>query len=158
MKKKRIIFIALIAIITTLNSSAQNLNVTLASQYTFSAGINCSNICGYVDTVGNEYALVGLSSGVQIIDVTNPAVPVFKAIIPGTTSDWREIKVRGNYAYVTNEGGGGLKIINLSSLPSVAGIVNQNWTGDSITGSINTIHTLHIDGNYVYLYGSNRFN
>ncbi len=136
---------------------AQNLNVTFRSQLTYPSQ-TCANICGYVDSLGNEYALVGASLGMSIVDVTNPNTPVEVLQIPGPDNLWKEIKVRGKYAYITSEGGGGLQIANLSSLPNAAGITYTNYTGNgSIAGQLNTIHALHIDGNYAYLYGSNLF-
>lgn len=137
--------------------TAQDLNVTFRAQLTY-PGQTCANICGYVDSLGNEYALVGASQGMSIVDVTNPSAPVEVIQIPGPDNLWKEIKVRGKYAYVTTEGGGGLQIVNMSSLPNTAGITYHNYTGDgAIAGQLNTIHALHIDGNYVYLYGSNLF-
>ena len=137
---------------------AQNTNVALQSQLSY-PNQTCANICGYVDLSGNEYALVGASQGMSIVNVTNPSNPFEVIQIPGPNNLWKEIKVRGNYAYVTSEGGGGLQIVNLSSLPNASGIIYHNWTGDgTITGQLNTIHALHIDGDFVYLYGSNLFN
>ena len=139
-------------------SIAQNLNVTFRSQLSY-PGQTLANICGYVDSLGNEYALVGASMGMSIVDVTNPSAPVEIMQVPGFDSQWREIKVSGKYAYVTNQAGGGLQIVNLSSLPDTTGVVFQNWLGDgAIAGQLDDSHTLHIDGNFVYLYGSNLFN
>ncbi len=143
--------------------SSQNLNVTFRAQLQY-PGQTCANICGYVDSLGNEYALVGASHGLSIVDVTHPALPVevYHHIAP-FSSLWQEIKVRGNYAYVATEGGGGLQIFNLRSLPDTSGIQMHSYTGDStaagnIAGSLNTIHSLHIDGHYAYLYGGNILN
>lgn len=157
MNFKKIITVILAAITFSV-VQAQNLNVTFRSQLTYPSQ-TCANILGYVDTLGNEYALVGASLGMSIVDVTNPNTPVQVIQIPGPDNLWKEIKVRGKYAYVTSEGGGGLQIINLSSLPNTAGITYSNYTGNgAIAGQLNTIHALHIDGNYCYLYGSNLFN
>ncbi|MDQ3048573.1 MAG: choice-of-anchor B family protein [Bacteroidota bacterium] len=145
------------AALFSFGQATAQLNVTLQGQLAY-PGQTCANICGYVDSLGNEYALVGASLGMSIVDVTNPAAPVEVIQIPGPDNLWKEIKVRGKYAYVTTEAGGGLQIINLSSLPNTAGIVYQNWTGDgAIAGMLNTIHALHIDNNFVYLYGTNLF-
>lgn len=147
-----------LAILLCLDMVAQNLNVTFKSQLTYPTQ-TCANICGYVDLSGNEYALVGASLGLSIVDVTNPLSPVEVIQIPGPDNLWKEIKVRGNYAYVTSEGGGGLQIVNLTSLPNTGGITYHSWTGNgAISGQLNTIHALHIDGNFGYLYGSNLFN
>ncbi len=139
---------------------AQDLNVTFRAQLTY-PGQTCANILGYVDSLNNEYALVGASVGLSIVDVTNPNTPtqVFQHVGPtGSSALWQEIKTKGKYAYVTTEAGGGLQIFNLSSLPNTAGIAFRTYTGNGvIAGQLNSIHALHIDGNYCYLYGSNLF-
>ncbi len=159
MKFKKLLLGVISFFAIALNSSAQ-LNVTFRAQLTY-PGKTCANICGYVDTVGNEYALVGVSTGMSIVNVTVPTAPVEVYQVPGINNLWKEIKVRGKYAYVTTEGGGGLQIINLSSLPSIAGITAINWTptiGGAGGGTLGSIHALHIDNQFVYLYGSNLFN
>lgn len=158
MKLTKLLIIMLIPWLCGVGAFSQNLNVTFKSQLTY-PNQTCANICGYVDLSGNEYALVGASQGLSIVDVTDPLSPLEVIQIPGPDNLWKEIKVRGNYAYVTSEGGGGLQIVNLTSLPNVAGITYQSWNGDGvISGQLNTIHALHIDGDFVYLYGSNLFN
>lgn len=151
----------LVVLLLCTNAFSQNLNVTFRSQLTY-PGKTCANICGYVDSVGNEYALVGVSSGMSIVNITDPSNPIQVKQIPNIISpennfhEWKEIKVRGHYAYITTEGGGGLQIVNMRSLPDTTGIAYKSWTGDSIiSGNLNSIHALHIDGHYLYLYGSN---
>lgn len=158
MNFKNSFFLSLAFILVTSIITAQNINVTLQGHLSY-PNQTCANICGYVDSLGNEYALVGASLGMSIVDVSNPATPTEVLQVPGPDNLWKEIKVRGKYAYVTSEGGGGLQIINLSSLPNVGGVTSHSWTGDgAIAGQLNTIHALHIDQNFVYLYGSNLFN
>lgn len=132
------------------------LNVTFQSQYQYPTH-TCANICGYTDASGNEYALVGASNGMDIVDVTNPASPVHITQILNIDNLWKEIKVYRHYAYVTTEGGGGLQIVDLSALPS-ATLPFHNYTGDgAIAGQLGSIHALHIDTTqgYCYLFGSN---
>jgi choice-of-anchor B domain-containing protein len=139
----------------SIETNAQ-LNVIFQSQLTY-PGQTCANICGYVDTLGNEYALVGASQGMSIVNVTDPLAPFEVMQIPNVDDLWKEIKVYGKYAYVTTEGGGGLQIVNLSNLPGTS-LPYHHYTGDgAISGTLNTIHALHIDGHYLYLYGSNLF-
>ena len=135
---------------------AQNFNLTLRSNISY--GVSLSNIGGFVDSQGNEYALVGYFNGLDIVDVTDPDNPVVKFTVNGPQSDWREVKTWGNYAYVTTEGGNsGLQIIDLSNLP--ASINSKFWKGSgSINNQIETIHALHIEDAHVYLFGSNLFN
>lgn len=135
--------------------TAQNLNVKFRSQLKYS-GQTLANICGYVDKTGKEYALVGAQKGTSVVDISNPDAPVEVKFISGLSSTWREIKVKGDYAYVTTEAGGGLQIINLSLLPSTTKMDYKSWTGGT-GGNLTSIHALHIDGNYVYLYGSTLF-
>lgn len=137
--------------------SQTNVNVTFASQLQFS-GQTCANICGYVDNSGNEYALVGTSGGMSIVDVTIPASPVLKTQIPwpaGSNQLWKEIKVWGNYAYTVSEAGSGVQITDLSNLPAT-NLPYTHWTPTIGTCNLNSIHALHIaNTGFMYLYGSN---
>lgn len=154
---KRYFLLAGALALFSLSVDGQGLNVVQRSHLAY-PGQTCANICGYVDTVGNEYALLGASQGMSIVDVTDPTTPVEVMQVPNVDDLWKEIKVYGKYAYVTTEGGGGLQIVNMSSLPNVSGVTYHNYTGDGvIAGQLNTIHALHIDGHYCYLYGSNLF-
>jgi choice-of-anchor B domain-containing protein len=134
-----------------------NVNVTLASQMTFT-NQTCANICGYVDNSGNEYALVGTSGGMSIIDVTAPANPVFVTQIPwpaGSNQLWKEIKVWGNYAYTVSEAGSGVQITDLTNLPGT-NLPFVHWTPTIGSCNLNSIHALHIaNTGFMYLYGSN---
>ncbi len=109
-----------------------------------------SNIWGYVAPGGREYAVVGTFEGVSIVDLQDPENPVEVVFIPGPKSIWRELKVWGDHAYVTNETGGGLAIIDLGNLPLSADTTSYRGRG------LWTAHTLFIDSNGVaYVYGAN---
>lgn len=132
------------------------LNVTFRSNMVFPGEL--SNIGGYVDNLGNEYALVGWTSGVTLVNVTNPDSIFVQQTIGGINSQWREIKTWDHYAYVTTEGCcDGLQIIDLSTLPGL--VTSKTWKGSGpIAGNLSTIHALHIDNNgYLYLFGTNLF-
>ncbi len=150
------LFTLFLAVLITPVLFAQNFNLTLRS--TIPYGVSLANIGGFVDSQGNEYALVGYFNGLDIVDVTDPDNPVIKFTVPGPQSDWREVKTWGNYAYVTTEGGNsGLQIIDMSNLP--ASINSKFWKGSgSINNQLETIHALHIEDAHVYLFGSNLFN
>ena len=142
----------------SLSALAQtNFNVQFRSQLPYGSTVDLSNIWGYVDSLGNEYALVGAQTGLSIVDVTNPNNPIQKFFVPGTNSFWREVQVWGKYAYVTTEGCcNGLQIINLSNLP--AGVTSKNWTGTgAVAGQVGRIHSVHIRNGYAYLNGSQLF-
>jgi choice-of-anchor B domain-containing protein len=116
-----------------------------------------SNICGYAAN-NREYAIIGTSGGSIIVDVTNPDVPKVIRSISAVTSDWREIKVYRNFAYITTEGSGqGLQIVDLSRLPDSAGVQVKVFKSDTVRGllNLNRTHALHIDTakGFCYLYG-----
>ncbi len=130
-------------------SNAQNKNIVMRSNIPYNV---LSNIWGYVDTTGQEYALVGANNGLSVVNVNNPTAPFKRFFIPGPTSNWREIRTWGKYAYVTTEAGTGVKIVDMSHFPDT--IFSKNYTGDGlVAGQINQIHALHIDNGKLYLYG-----
>ncbi|HMW36542.1 MAG TPA: choice-of-anchor B family protein, partial [bacterium] len=103
-----------------------------------------------VDSLGNEYAIVGCFNGTAIINVTNPTSPTEIAYIPAPSSSWHEVQVWDKYAYVVSEGGNGLQVIDLSQLPTSASLV-QNWT----TPNYFRTHALQVRNGYAYLTGGN---
>lgn len=149
---KRILLLVLVLI--NLKSFSQNLQLQANLSY---GTTDLANIGGYVDSLGNEYALVGTLFGLDIVDVTIPANPIIKFTITGPTSEWREVKTYRKYAYVTCEdGNSGLTVIDLSHLPDT--IYTKQYLGDGdINNQISTIHALHCDTakGFLYLYGSN---
>lgn len=154
---KKLILTLILAFAGLLQVTAQK-NITLRSHLTY-PGKQLSNIGGYVDSLGNEYALVGHSEGLSIVNVQDPDNPFIVQEIPGPNSIWREVKTWQKYAYVTTEGGSeGLTIVDLSNLPGT-NLPYQNWSPNITTGvgtyTLSTIHALHIDNGYVYLYGAN---
>jgi choice-of-anchor B domain-containing protein len=146
------------AILMLLSMSAMaqnNYNMKFRSHTEF-PGQTLANICGYAQD-GREYALLGASKGMIIMDVTNPDAAKQIIQIPGPDNLWKEIKVYKNYAYVTSEGGQGLQIVDMSGLPDAAKVTNTFYTGDGvIEGRLNRIHALHIDvpKGVVYCFGA----
>jgi choice-of-anchor B domain-containing protein len=114
----------------------------------------------YNDTSGHEYAIVGASQGLAIIDITDPTAPSLIIQTPGPNSLWHEVKVLGDYAYGVSEGFdaslqmNGLQIIDLRYLPDSA--PTKFYTGDgAIFNQLETAHTITADGHYVYVNGHN---
>lgn len=131
----------------------QNLNVTLADKLAYS-GQGLANIGSWKDPQdGKEYALVGAANGLSIVDVSNPSNVTQIVQIPGPNCSWYEVKVNGNYAYVTTECGP-LQIINLTNLPGT-NLQTTTWSPTIGGTKLQKIHALHIDNGKVYLYGSN---
>jgi choice-of-anchor B domain-containing protein len=150
MKKLFQFFLWSTLILGSAAATAQNFNLELRSTLTF-PNQTLANIAGYTQD-GREYALVGGSKGLIIVDITDPASPVQIVQIPGPDNLWKEIKTFSHYAYVTSEGGGGVQIVDLSTLPS-ASLLYHNYTGDGeIAGQLDDIHALHIDVSKGFLY------
>lgn len=142
-----------IAIFLQLQFSFAQLNMSLLGQLTFPGKGDLANLWGYVDELGNEYAIVGMEAGVAVVDVTNPSTPTQVFFATGVNTIWREVKVYGDKAYITNEGGNGLMIIDLAPLPSSTVLTVTNYTGS--TYPFTTSHTLFIDENgYCYIFGA----
>ncbi|MEX1188445.1 MAG: choice-of-anchor B family protein [Bacteroidia bacterium] len=147
-----LLFLALSIAITA--QSQENYNLEERSNLPF-PGKSCANIWGYVDSLNNEYALVGTSTGLSIVDVTDPESPILSFEVNGVNNFWREVKTWEGYAYVTTEGNnGGLTIVDLRSLPDT--VYSRIYRGDGpINNQLSTIHALHIDNEFAYIYGSN---
>lgn len=110
-----------------------------------------SNLTGWSDGAGNEYAIVGTYDGTSIVDITDPTSPTEVAFVNGNNSIWREVRTWDHYAYVVTEAGGGLLCIDLSGLPAS---VSYNYTNCGI--GLNTGHTVFCDENgFVHIFGSN---
>ncbi|MEP7264654.1 MAG: choice-of-anchor B family protein [Bacteroidota bacterium] len=150
MKKQLFLFLA---VLLTTVSSAQNL--TLLGHITYNG--TCAGAWHYVDSLNTEYAIVGVSDKISIVDLSNPAAPTEVYSVPaltGQNSLWRELKTYGKFAYAVSEGGGGVIVIDLSNLPGP--ITYTHWYGDgAIAGQLNSGHTIAADNGYIYIFGSN---
>ncbi|MCC6281718.1 MAG: choice-of-anchor B family protein, partial [Saprospiraceae bacterium] len=156
---KKLLFCAFLPVLLLSASQilAQNYNLQLRSTLDF-PGQTLANVCGYAQD-GREYALVGASQGLAIVEITNPSLPVLLIQIPGPNNLWKEIKTYSHYAYITSEGGQGLQIVDLSALPDTT-LDSHFYTGDGlIEGQLDKIHALHIDTTkgFLYAYGGDLF-
>ncbi|HIO66998.1 MAG TPA: choice-of-anchor B family protein, partial [Flavobacteriales bacterium] len=143
-----------LALMLVSGASAQ-LNMTFLGNYPYTPDL--SDIWGHVDSLGNEYAIVGVQNGISVVDVTTPSSPTEVHFISGPNTIWRDIKVWNKHAYVTNEASGGLKIIDLSNLPDPTFPTVATYSGSSYP--FTKAHDLFIDENGVaYIIGSNYSN
>lgn len=128
-------------------------NVDLLGTLNTQPGFDYSDIWGYAAN-GREYALMGITNGTSIIDVTNPASPVEVDVIPGPPAppyEWRDIKTHLNYAYIISEGtgvGSGVQIVDLSYLPDSASWVN------TYNATFSSSHNIYIADGYAYVVGT----
>ena len=154
--------------VLSVGAVAQNsFNITQKSHLTY---LNDNNdIWGYTDSItGIEYALVGTTGGVSIVDVSTPTATVKKQFVQGPYSIWRDLKTWGHYAYVTHDSpfswnqipSHGILIIDMDSVNNP----NPTWKNMNIPfeypagvwDTLKTAHNLYIDENgYCYLFGAN---
>ena len=126
--------------------------MTLLGKLDYEQGLN--DVWGYVDDIGNEYAIVGVINGTSIVDVTDPSNLVEKAFIPGPSSTWRDMKTFDHYAYIVHDSfsGGesqGLLIIDLSDIAQ-----GQVTTNSILDISYSRFHNIYIDEKGIaYLFG-----
>jgi choice-of-anchor B domain-containing protein len=157
---KKIIF--LFFLFFSLNNFVSQTNPLNVQQFahmpisSFMAPSELNDIWGWVDSAGNEYAIVGMNDGTSIIDLSDPLSPQEVLFVPGMNSIWRDIKTYGNYAYVTTEAMNGLLIIDLSNLPDSANTNTYLYTGPS-NAQWQRAHNIYIDERgYAYIFGANR--
>ena len=156
-------FISLIFIISLLNINSQTppLNIQQVAHVPNDSLIFpsfLSDIWGWVDSSGNEYAIVGTNDGTSIFDLSDPVNPQEVLFVQGTNSVWRDIKTYGHYAYVTtdNPSMNGLLIIDLSNLPDSTNTNTYYYNGPS-NSQWGRAHNIYIDDRgFAYIFGANR--
>lgn len=111
------------------------------------------NTCwGYVSPSGREYALMGCSNKMAIIDVTRPRESKLIASIPHAEGLWSDIKVFKNTAYVSTEASGtGIQVVDLSKIDEGKATLVRTISTPGRS------HTISVDevGGYLYTCGSN---
>jgi choice-of-anchor B domain-containing protein len=138
-------------------------NVDLASFTPVSAigGGSVSDTWGWTDPLtGNEYALVGRSTGVAIVDITDPVTPVYIGNLPtnAASTSWREIDTFRNYMFVVCDlcGNHGMQVFDLTRVRDVN---NPPVTFDEDVNydAIDTSHSIEVNTQtgFAYLNGSN---
>ena len=108
----------------------------------------------YVDLKSRaEYALLGTKTGTAIYSIDNQPVREV-GFIEGPPSNWREITVLGDYAYVTTEGSGpgqGMQIIDLTDLPNNVSLANTYST--TFTRAHIIQRDIYSETPYLYIMG-----
>ena len=98
------------------------------------SGGSYSDIWGYVDASGNEYAILGGIHDIFFFNITDPLNPDlvtrfedgYPISLDLDPSIWRDFKTYSHYAYgVADEGDEGLLVFDLSSLPDTVLLVAQ---------------------------------
>ncbi len=111
---------------------------------------NGNSCWGYVSPSGREYALMGLANQVAFVEITNPNGPVIRASIAHTNSLWADVKSHGAFAYVGNEAGGGIQVIDMTNIDTGPASLVTSITA----GGLATTHTLAVDNASGFLYAA----
>lgn len=129
-------------------------NVTLFGQLN-PEPIHYSGSWGWNSPTGEEYALIGTFTGTSIISIDDSLNIHEVDFVSGPNSNWREITVLNDYAYVVTEGSGfgeGMQVISLATLPDSVSLLttfNQTFGRAHIIG-----RDIYSDSNYVYANGT----
>jgi len=116
---------------------------------------------GWTDpSSGKEFALIGVSSGVVFVDISNPVVPIIIGTLPTATanSSWRDMKVYNNYAFVVSEAPGhGMQVFDLTRLTTTIN-TPQTFSPDAHYTGFGSAHNIVIneDTGYAYIVGTSR--
>lgn len=148
-------FILILFATSSIQLLAQSsLNVDLFTQF-HRGDTRYSGCWSYVAPDSSEYALLGTTSGTAIyaIDDQNEIEEV--GFIPGGVSNWREITVVGDYAYISTESnatGVGMQVIDLTQLPDTASLLttyDETFTRGHIIQK-----DIFSDAPFVYMIGT----
>jgi choice-of-anchor B domain-containing protein len=132
--------VAILFILTIAPTTAQadeSVKLPFVAQMNKYADKGYSALWGYTDPNGREYAILGARHGTSIVDITDSQLKEV-GFIPGPNGIWRELKAHKGFAYVVNETGGGMQIIDLRELPTKVSLA-ATYTG------FQTAHTIFID-------------
>lgn len=140
--------------------SQGSMNVVLRSNWDNNAlptvaGYQYNDVWGYA-AGGREYAFIGSTVGVHVIDITVPTTPVhlFQLGTSCASSRWRDFATYQNYLYIIadNCAGAGLQVYDLNTLPASAPTLVY-----SSTAHFSTAHTLFINSTSgrIYIGGAN---
>ncbi len=139
----------LLATLVAASVPAQGVNCALIGTFNNHGPFN--DVWGYTAPNGDEYALLGATTGTVVVDISNPTTPIERGWFPWASSTWRDIRTFGHFAYVVTEATAGFQIIDLSN-PNSPTLIGTFGT------SISThAHNVCIDegAGRLYLVGTN---
>ena len=152
-------FYLLFSIISALQISAQT-NITLNS--VTHPGETSSDVWGFVDSNGIEYAVLGTRNTTKVYSLEDPNNPILRKTVNGANSIWRDMKSYGNYIYsIADQGSNGLLVIDMSLAPTT---ITHSWYAPSLNingqvGPLRRCHNLFVDEDgLIYLSGCSNAN
>lgn len=152
---KLLLFVLTFCLASFINFSQVNMSQIGHVDFSALHGGALNDVWGYVDESGIEYALVGSTLGTSVVSLEDPANPVEVYWEPGAESIWRDLKVNGDYAYITTEATSGVLIIDLSPLP-LGAITSSTYYNGVFPVNFESAHNIYIDEQgYAYIFGAN---
>ncbi len=156
LSRTSVFIFVLIGLISQSRAQAQfqSLNVSQQSWLDLAdltAGAGCDS-WGYVSPSGREYALMGVTTKLIVVEITDPFNPVIVGSVSHSTSDWCDVKTFGNYAYVVNETGGGVDVIDLIDVDNGNVTLVNRFTTSGVSDSHNV--AINTDSGFLYLAGA----
>ena len=152
---KKSTLLPLFLILSLIYTQNINYNINLIHNIEFENSSNnfgVSDVWGYTDETGIEYAIVGYMDGTSIINVSEDEPFEVANIIGPSNGDYyfhRDYKTYNHHLYIVNEmygGDVGMQIIDLSPLPNNPPIQLETYNG------IAQSHNLWIDSSgYAYI-------
>ena len=148
-------FFTFILLSFSLLLSAQDaLNVELFGQFN-RGDERYSGSWSYIAPDGSEYALIGAKTGMAVYSIDDASDIQELGFIPGPATNWREITVIGQYAYVVTDvqdTGHTMQVVDLSDLPnSISLLTSYNETFEM--GHI-IQRDIYSEAPYVYVHGA----
>ncbi len=120
-------------------------------------GGTANDIWGWTDPQTlKEYALLGRSSGVSFVDVTDPEHPVYLGNLPTHTVEslWRGLKVFRNHLFVISEAAEhGMQVFDLTRLRNVPA-PPETFTETAFYNGFGSAHTINIDYETGFAYAA----
>lgn len=119
-----------------------------------------NDIWGWTDPeTGKEYAIMGLKNKTSFVDISDPSNPVHLADVKTRTygSNWRDIKIYQNYAYIVSEAWRhGMQIFDLTRLRDLDGKEVKVLSSDKDYKKFGNAHNIFIneDTGYAYAVGT----
>ena len=115
---------------------------------------------GWTDPLtGTEYAIVGRNNGTSFLDLSDPANPVHVGNLPthSVNSDWRDIKVYQDHAFIVSEASShGMQVFDLTQLRNVPS-PPATFTNTAHYSGFSTAHNIAIntDTGVAFAVGAN---
>lgn len=127
------------------------------SQMGGTEGVKGSEHWGWTDPeTGNQYVIFGMSDQAAFVDITDPLNPIYLGSLPGhdLPSNYRDMKVYGNYAYITADAPAlnhGIQIFDLTQLRNVSN-PPITFTETNHYAELGNAHTLWVNHDTGYMY------